>query len=113
MITIYHNPRCTKSRQSIEYLKEIGREFEMVLYLSDPIDKNTLKELLKKLNYSPMELIRKNEAIWKEEFKGQELSDDQLIEAMIQYPKLMERPIIVNGDKAVVGRPTEAIDQIL
>ncbi len=113
MITIYHNPRCTKSRQGVAHLKDLGMDFETVLYLDNPIDKDTLKNLLKKLNYAPIELVRKNEAIWKEQFKGKQLSDEQIIEAMIEFPKLMERPIIVNGSKAVVGRPTEAIDKVL
>lgn len=113
MITIYHNPKCTKSRQGVEYLKEAGKEFKTVLYLNNPIDKDTLRELLSKLNYSPIELVRKNEAIWKEHYKGKDLSDEQIIDAMIEFPKLMERPIIVKDNKAVVARPTEAIDQLL
>jgi arsenate reductase len=113
MITIYHNPRCTKSRQGVAHLNDSGKDFETILYLDNPIDKDALKSLLKKLNYAPIELVRKNEAIWKEQFKGKELNDEQIIDAMIEFPKLMERPIIVNGSKAVVGRPTEAIDKVL
>ena len=112
MITIYHNPRCTKSRQGVAYLKDLGMDFETVLYLVNPIDTETLKSLLKKLNYAPIELVRKNEAIWKEQFKGKQLSDEQIIEAMIEFPKLMERPIIVKESKAVIGRPTETIDKL-
>lgn len=113
MITIYHNPRCTKSRQGVAFLNDSGKDFKTVLYLDNPIDKDTLKSLLKKLDYAPIELVRKNEAIWKEQFKGKELKDEQIIDAMIEFPKLMERPIIVNGAKAVVGRPTEAIEKLL
>lgn len=113
MITIYHNPRCTKSRQGVAFLNDSGKDFKTVLYLDNPIDKDTLKNLLKKLDYTPIELVRKNEAIWKEQFKGKELNDEQIIDAMIEFPKLMERPIIVNGAKAVVGRPTEAIEKLL
>ncbi len=112
MITIYHNPRCTKSRQGVAYLNDLGMDFETVLYLVNPIDTETLKILLKKLNYTPIELVRKNEAIWKEQFKGKQLSDEQIIEAMIEFPKLMERPIIVKDSKAVIGRPTETIDKL-
>lgn len=112
MITIYHNPRCTKSRQGVAYLNDLGMDFETVLYLVNPIDSETLKSLLKKLNYTPIELVRKNEAIWKEQFKGKQLSDEQIIEAMIEFPKLMERPIIVKDSKAVIGRPTETIDKL-
>ncbi len=113
MITIYHNPRCTKSRQGVAFLNDSGKDFKTVLYLDNPIDKDTLKNLLKKLDYTPIELVRKNEAIWKEQFKGKELNDEQIIDAMIEFPKLMERPIIVNGAKAVVGRPTETIEKLL
>jgi len=113
MITIYHNPRCSKSRQGVAYLTEAGVEFETVLYLKDPLDQSTIKTILKKLNCSPIELIRKGESVWKEHFKGKELSDEQLIDAMIEQPKLIERPIIVKGAKAVIGRPTQLIDQLL
>ncbi len=109
MVTIYHNPRCTKSRQGVALLKEKDVNFEVIKYLEDPITEKELKDIIKKLGITPMALVRKNEAIWKSNFKGIDLSDEDIIKAMISNPKLIERPIVINGDKAVVGRPTEQI----
>jgi arsenate reductase len=113
MIKIYHNPRCTKSRHGLALLEESGKEFEVVKYLDTIPTKEELTSIVQKLGFSPIELVRKNEAIWKENFKGKELSNDEIIEAMIQYPKLIERPIVINNDKAVIGRPTENINEII
>jgi len=104
---IYHNPRCTKSRQTLALLRENGVEPEVILYLENIPTANDLKDLLSKLGISPMQLIRKGEAAWKENYIGKELSDEQIIEAMIAHPKLIERPIVVKDDKAVLGRPPE------
>lgn len=113
MIKIYHNPRCTKSRQGLKYLQEKGLDFEVVEYLKEGLKEEELESILAKLNLSPMDLIRKNEAIWKSDFKAKvNLSDQQVILAMVQHPKLMERPIVINGDKAAVGRPTENIESV-
>lgn len=113
MIRVYHNPRCTKSREAVKYLEDKGVNFQVVEYLKDPLTQNELEILLDALDMIPEELIRKNEAIWKEEFKDKELDDDELTLAMIEHPKLMQRPIVVNGDKAVVARPAEEIDKLL
>ena len=113
MITIYHNPRCSKSRAGVEYLESKGKEFEIIKYLDQNLSEDELKDLIKKLGIEPIELVRKNEAIWKENYKDKDLSDDEIIKAMAENPKLIERPIIVNGDKAVVARPTEKIEEIL
>lgn len=113
MITIYHNSRCRKSREALEYLKHSGKAFEIVEYLKNPISEATLKQLIKKLGISPLELIRKNEAIWKSEFKDRDLSEKEIVGAMIQYPKLMERPIVENQNRAVIARPAEKIKEIL
>jgi len=104
---IYHNPRCSKSRQTLALLQENGVEPEVVLYLDDAPTTDELKNLLIKLGISPMQLVRKGEAIWKEKFKGKELTDDEVIAAMIANPKLIERPIVVKNNKAVLGRPPE------
>ncbi|MCS5663427.1 MAG: arsenate reductase (glutaredoxin) [Flavobacteriales bacterium] len=104
---IYHNPRCSKSRQTLALLQENGVEPEVVLYLDDAPTIDELKNLLTKLGISPMQLVRKGEAIWKEKFKGIELTDDEIIAAMIANPKLIERPIVVKNNKAVLGRPPE------
>lgn len=113
MIQIYHNPRCSKSRQGVELLENSNQEFEIIKYLDSPPTISELKEIIQKLNISPIELVRKNEAIWKENFKGKKLNDDEIIEAMINHPKLIERPIIINESKAVIGRPKENINSII
>lgn len=113
MIKIYHNNRCSKSRCGIALLEEAGKEFEVVKYLENIPSEKELKEIIKLLKISPIELVRKNEKVWKEEFKGKELSDAEIISAMVNNPKLIERPIIINGNKAVIGRPTEKILEII
>ncbi len=113
MIKIYHNNRCSKSRCGVQALEEAGKKFEVVKYLEDVPTKSELKHIIKLLGITPIELVRKNEAIWKESFKGKTLSDYEIIEAMVANPKLIERPIIVNGNKAVIGRPTEKIFEII
>ncbi|MCH1437806.1 arsenate reductase (glutaredoxin) [Flavobacteriales bacterium] len=110
---IYHNPRCAKSRQTLALLQDHGVEPEVILYLSAIPSHDELQSLLTKLGISPLQLIRKGEAIWKENFKGKELSDDELIKAMIAHPKLIERPIVVKGQKAVLGRPPENALELL
>jgi len=113
MIQIFHNPRCGKSRAGVKYLEDKGVEFEIFKYLDEPITPDELQEVLGKLGKRPLELIRTKEDIFKEEFEDKELSDEEWILAMVEYPKLIERPIIINGDKAVIGRPAENIDSIL
>lgn len=113
MITIYHNPRCSKSRQGLALVEESGKDFEVVKYLNTPLSEEKLSEICTLLQISPIELIRKNESVWKENFKGKNLTDGQIIKAMVKHPKLIERPIVVNGKKAVVGRPPENIHNIL
>jgi len=110
---IYHNPRCRKSREGLAILKEMNQDFEIVEYLKNPPSFEELKELIKKLNIKPIELVRKNEAIWKENYKGKELTDDEIITAMTENPKLIERPIVITEHKAIVGRPPEIIRTIL
>lgn len=112
-IKIYHNNRCSKSRCAIELLNEQNVSYEVIDYLNNVPSKKELKEVLALLNIPAFDLIRKNEAEYKEHFKGKELSEDEWIDAMIQFPKLIERPIVLNGKKAVVGRPTEKIITIL
>lgn len=113
MIKIYHNNRCSKSRNGLEILENSGKKFEVVKYLDTIPNKEELKEIINLLNISPIQLVRKNEKIWKEEFKGKELSDAEIINAMVNNPKLIERPIVINGNKAVIGRPPENILDII
>ncbi len=113
MIQIYHNPRCRKSREGLAVLEKAKANFEIIKYLDTPLSTKELKDVLKKIDIKPIELVRTKEAIWKENFKGKELSDSDIIKAMATYPKLMERPIVVNGNKAVLGRPAELIESII
>ena len=113
MITIYHNPRCSKSRQGLSILEESGKEFEVVKYLDTPLNSEELSNIIEQLGIKPIDLVRKNEAIWKENFKDKDLSDQEAIKVMVENPKLIERPIVVNNGKAVVGRPPEKINTIL
>jgi arsenate reductase len=113
MIQIYHNPKCSKSRCGLELLKDSGKEYQVFDYLKEGITADEIKGLLAKLQLKPIELVRTKEAIWKEQFSNAPLTDEQIIAAMVQYPKLIERPIVVVGDKAVIGRPTEKINEII
>lgn len=113
MIKIYHNPRCSKSRQGLQILEESKIVFEIIKYIETPPTIVELTEIIKLLNISPIQLVRKGEAIWKENFKGKTLSDEQIIEAMVQNPKLIERPIVIRGNKAVIGRPPSIIKTLL
>jgi arsenate reductase len=108
---LYHNPRCGKSRCALTLLE--GKEFEVVEYLKNPLTAEELKALIAKIGISPLELIRKSETDFKENYKGKDLSDDEWIAAMVKFPKLMERPILEKGDKAIVGRPPEDILDLL
>ncbi len=113
MIKIYHNPRCSKSREGLCTLTELDQQVEIVNYIENPLTSDELKKLITLLGIKPIELVRTKEAVWKEEFKNQDLSDDEIIEAMVRYPKLIERPIVVNGNKAVIARPSERIKEII
>ncbi len=113
-ITIYHNPRCSKSRQTLALIEERGIEPEIVLYLESTPDKAALAGIIKKLGITPRELLRKGEAEYKEmKLADESLSDEALIDAMISAPKLIERPIVVKGNRAVLGRPPENVLDLL
>jgi arsenate reductase len=110
---LYHNPRCGKSREALKLLKERGIEPEIVEYLKNIPTHAEIEDLLKRLNMKAEDLLRKNEKVFKEMYKGKDLSDSKWIEAMIAEPKMIERPIFVNGDKAVVGRPPEKVLELI
>jgi arsenate reductase len=112
MLQIYHNSRCTKSRECLAFLEKTGQEYEVVKYLEDIPSFSELEAIIKKLRIKPIELIRQKEKIWTENFKGKILSDREIIQAMISYPILMERPIVINGEKAVIARPIEKVVMI-
>lgn len=113
MIKIYHNPRCRKSRDGLALLENSGKKFEVIKYLENIPSKEELKQIVECLGITPLQLVRKNEAIWKELYKNKNLSDDDVLEAMVAHPKLMERPIVIAKSKAVIGRPTEKINSII
>lgn len=110
---IYHNPRCSKSRQGLQILENSGTNFEVIKYLDSPLSEVELKNIIDLLGIQPIELVRKNEAIWKQNFKGKILDDATIIQAMAEHPKLIERPIVVSDNKAVIGRPPENILSLL
>lgn len=114
-VTIYHNPRCSKSRETLTLLQEQGIEPQIIQYLDTPPDAATLKTLLKELGFSSArQLMRHKEDIYKElNLADESLTEDQLIDAMVNHPKLIERPIVVKGKKARIGRPPEQILEIL
>lgn len=113
MIKIFHNNRCSKSRNGLQIVEQSGKPFEVVKYLEDVPSEKELKDIIKLLGIKPIDLVRKNEAIWKADYKGKDLSDAEIIKAMAENPKLIERPIVINGNKAVIGRPPEAILDII
>jgi len=109
----YHNPRCQKSRQGLALLEEKGQKPELVLYMKEAISPDQLFTLLDKLDLDAEDILRTKEKVWKEEFADKELSEEEVVLAMIEYPQLMERPILELEDKAVVGRPPENLLEIL
>tara|TARA_R110000868_G_scaffold330511_1_gene591468 strand:- start:35 stop:376 length:342 start_codon:yes stop_codon:yes gene_type:complete len=113
MIKIYHNPRCQKSREALSLLQKSEKEFKIIEYLKDTPTKKELDDILKLLHIPAEKLVRKNESIWKENFKDKNLTEDAILEALVKYPKLIERPIIINGNKAVIGRPPILIQTII
>lgn len=110
---LFHNPRCSTSRKTLDLLKEKGIEPEVVLYLTDTPTVKELTEVLDKLGIPALDLIRKKEAIFKDNFKGKEHSNAAWIKIMVENPKLIERPILINGDKAAIGRPPENVLEIV
>ena len=112
MIKIYHNPRCRKSREGLKILEESNQKYEVIEYLKTPPSNNELKNIINLLSITPIELIRKNEAVWKEKYKNKSFTDSEMIELMTENPKLIERPIVFTEDKAVIGRPPENIHDI-
>ena len=113
MIIIWHNNRCSKSRNAVCLLEDKNIQAEVFEYLKTPPTFEQIKDLLGKLGIEPEDLVRKGEDVYKAEYKGKELSYDQWIEAFVKHPVLIERPIVIKGDKAVIGRPIENIEALL
>ena len=110
---IYHNPRCSKSRQALSLIQEKGENPKIIEYLKERVSIQDLGLLLIMLKIKPIELIRKGEQIWKEKYNGKELTDDEIIMAMVENPKLIERPIVVKNGKAIIGRSPEKVLNLL
>jgi len=113
-ITVYEKPTCTKCREMDKFLRERGVDFSKVNYYIEPLTKKKLTELVRKMNISPRELLRKSEPIYRElGIATGEFTDAQLISLMVEHPDLMQRPIIERGERAVLGRPTENVEELL
>ena len=113
-ITVYQKPTCSKCRQTLARLSECEVEFEAINYYETPLNEQGLRELINKLGIAPRELLRKDEAVYRElELGKRDVSDDDLIRLMVEHPDLMQRPIVVRGDQAVVARPLENLDKLL
>lgn len=113
MIQVLHNPRCEKSRGCLAFLDESKVEYEVVKYLVDVPTVGELKAIIKKLGVKPIELVRQKEPVWLSDFKGKTMTDDEIIHAMVAHPILIERPIVINGDKAIIARPMEKAAAII
>ena len=111
---LFHNPRCSKSRQALNLLEQEKESFDVFIYLEEKLEKDFLKEIIQKLAINPRDLLRTGESAYKENnLKDSNISDEEIINLMIEYPKLIERPIYVKGSKAIVGRPPENILKII
>jgi len=113
MIAIYHNPRCSKSRETLNILESENVDFKIIKYLDEELSAKELSKIIKLLNIKPIELVRKNESLWKDNFKNSTFTDKELIDIMVKNPKLIERPIVINGNKAVIGRPPQLVLDII
>lgn len=113
MVRIFHNPRCRKSRETLQLLEERGEMPIVIEYLKTPPSREELTEVLNMLGMKPHDLIRKGEKEYKEYYKGKELADEEWIDVMVENPKLIERPIVINDGKAAIGRPPEQVLSVL
>ena len=109
MIQIYHNPRCGKSRNCLSFIEDKNLDFEIIKYLETPPTAEDLTELLTKLNLTPIQLVRQKEKIWIENFKNKTVTDAEIITILVDYPILIERPIVIIGDKAIIGREIDLL----
>lgn len=113
MIQILHNPRCGKSRVCLAFIEKSGQEFEVIKYLENSFTFDELSEIIQKLNIKPIELVRQKEKIWVENFKTKKMTDKTIIQAMVSNPILIERPIVIKGNQAVIARPLEKVQDFI
>ena len=111
MIEIYHNPRCSKSRAGLQFVKDHTDDYKVIEYLKEPLDVEKLKMLLMKLNQKPHDIVRTQEAIYKSDYKGKNFTDEEWLKILVENPKLIKRPIIVKGNKAIWGVPVESLSE--
>ena len=112
-LTIYHNPACTKSRETLALIRERGHEPQVVEYLKSPPSEAELTAIVRKLGILPLELVRRNEQVFKDKYAGKTLSDKEWIKAMVANPILIQRPIVVRGEAAAIGRPPQDVERLL
>lgn len=113
MLQILHNPRCGKSRACLAFATESKLEFEIINYLENPLSVTDLKILIKKLGIKPIALVRQKETIWIENFKGKSMTDNDILKALAKHPILMERPIVIDGNKAIIGRDIDKLKDFI
>ncbi len=113
LITIYHNPRCSKSREVLQLLEERNEDLEVVLYLENPPTVEELQKLLKQLDKKPKDIVRSKEKLWKEKYRDKKLSGKRLLQILSKNPQLIERPIVIKNEKGIVARPTDSVKKIL
>lgn len=112
MLKIYHNPRCSKSRQTLQLIKDQSIEVQVIEYLKENPSKEDIENLLTKLKLKPEQIVRKGESIFKENYKGKNFSETEWINILVDNPKLIERPIVFNNSKAIIGRPPENVKEL-
>jgi arsenate reductase len=112
-LTIYHNPACTKSRETLALIRSRGHEPRVIEYLKTPPSETELTAIVRKLGIKPLELVRRNEQVFKDKYAGKTLADKEWIKAMVANPILIQRPIVVRGDEAAIGRPPEDVERLL
>jgi len=110
--SIYHNPRCSKSRQALQLLQEKGVEPKIILYLKETPSSSEFKKVLAKLGLNPSDLLRRGEKVFQEKFKTLDLNEEEWLKVMLEYPQLIERPIVIRDNRAIVARPTESIEDL-
>ncbi len=113
MLQVLHNPRCGKSRNCLAFLTEANQSFEIINYLQNPLSEDEIRILLQKLDLKPIELVRQKETVWIENYKGKTLSDKEIIKVLSDNPILIERPIVIKNDKAIIGRALENLEKFI
>ena len=113
MLKIYHNPKCSKSREGLNYLREKGYEYQVIYYLEKPISAGDLKTILMKLNLKPSQVIRTQDKLYRRELKGKSFNDEEWIRILVEYPRLLQRPIVEGKYKAVIAVPAERSEEVM